>query len=71
MAKRIEPPRRGRPPKNAAAMLSPVMVRFPREMIEAIDAIIDDRMDKPDRSSMIRELIAEALDARSRKGGKR
>lgn len=52
-------------------MLSPVMVRFPQEMIEAIDAIINDRMDKPDRSSMIRELIAEALDARTRKGGKR
>lgn len=51
-------------------MLSPVMVRFPQEMLDAIDAIIADRMDKPDRSSMIRELIAEALAARSRKGGK-
>jgi metal-responsive CopG/Arc/MetJ family transcriptional regulator len=33
-------------------------------MLEAIDAIAASRMDRPDRSAVIRQLIAEALEAR-------
>jgi hypothetical protein len=36
-------------------------------MIAEIDAIAADRLDQPDRSSVIRELLAEALMARRRK----
>ena len=45
-------------------MLKPVMIRFPAEMLEAIDAIAARRMDRPERSSVIRELVAEALNRR-------
>lgn len=57
----------GRPPKSDAAMLAPIMVRFPGPMVEEIDRIVAQRLDQPDRSSVIRELIAEALIARRRK----
>ena len=47
--------------------MSPVMIRFPQEMLEEIDAMLADRMDNPDRSGFIRELIAEAIQARKAK----
>jgi len=37
-------------------------------LIEEVDAIIDSRADQPNRSSVIRELLAEALTARRSKG---
>jgi hypothetical protein len=36
-------------------------------MLAAIDAMATSRMDKPDRSTLIRELVAEALATRGRK----
>ena len=42
-------------------------IRFPREMLAAIDEIIVGRLDRPDRSQIIRELIAEGLEARKRR----
>lgn len=54
----------GRPPKQGEAFLSPITVRFPRPMMEAIEAIMVDRMDQPDKGQVIRELVAEALAAR-------
>ena len=51
-------------------MGTPIALRFPVEMLEAIDAIADSRMDHPDRSAVIRELVAEALTARARKPGR-
>jgi metal-responsive CopG/Arc/MetJ family transcriptional regulator len=45
-------------------MGAPMALRFPDEMLEAIDAIAASRMDRPDRSAVIRQLIAEALEAR-------
>ena len=41
-----------------------IAVRFPEEMLAEIDAVISGRLDRPDRASVIRELIAEALQAR-------
>ena len=43
-----------------------IAIRFPKPMLAAVDAIIVDRLDQPDRSSIIRELVAEALQARGR-----
>ena len=55
---------RGRPRKRDKAIL--VGVRFPKPMIDEIEAIIADRMEGADRSSVVRELVAEAIQARRR-----
>jgi metal-responsive CopG/Arc/MetJ family transcriptional regulator len=47
--------------------MTPVMIRFPGELLAEIDAQIAGRLDRPDRSGVIRELIAEALEARAAK----
>lgn len=47
-------------------MLTPVQVRFPSEMLARIDAIRDKRLDRPERSIVIRELIAEGLAVREK-----
>ena len=44
-----------------------IAIRFPEEMLVEIDAIIAERMDKPDRSVIIRQAIAEWLQARKAK----
>lgn len=41
-----------------------VPVRLPPALLEAIDALSASRLDAPDRSSVIRELLAEAITAR-------
>ena len=41
-------------------------VRFPKSMMEAIEAIRADRMDAPEKAQVIRELVAEALQARAK-----
>lgn len=41
-----------------------VAIRFPEEMLAEIDSIIAGRMDKPDRSAIIRQAVAEWLAAR-------
>jgi hypothetical protein len=51
--------------------MTPIPVRFPEAMIEAIEAIRAERMDAPDKGAVIRELVAEALLARAAKKGKR
>jgi hypothetical protein len=38
------------------------------QRFEAIEAIQAERMDRPDKSAVIRELVAEALAMRQRKG---
>jgi len=45
-------------------MRKPVPIRLPDVMVTEIDAIAADRLDQPDRSSLIRELLAEAIAAR-------
>lgn len=54
----------GRPPKGDESMVQ-LAIRFPRKMIEAIDTGRAGRLDEPDRATIIRELVAEALSARA------
>ena len=70
MARQQTAPKRGRPSIGERALRSPVALRFPDEMLEAIDEIAASRMDRPDRSAVIRELVAEALMARKKKAGR-
>lgn len=53
---------RGRPPKHGSAMLEPVTIRLPPPMMRRIEKIMASRLDAPDKSTVIRELIAKALD---------
>ena len=50
-------------------MHAPLALRLPKPMVEEIDAIVASRFDQPDRSAVIRELLAEALAVRRKKGG--
>ena len=70
MVKAPIPPKRGRPPLGKRALGPPLALRFPDEMLKAIDAVAAGRMDRPDRSAVVRELVAEALMARGRKAGR-
>jgi metal-responsive CopG/Arc/MetJ family transcriptional regulator len=59
----------GRPPADGVrAMHRPLAIRLPDPMLERIDEIVASRMDEPDRSAVIRELLAEALEAREKRG---
>jgi hypothetical protein len=51
----------GRPPKGDDAMLQPVTIRLPAEMVRQIEALRAGRLDAPDKSTLIRELLAKAL----------
>lgn len=44
-----------------------IAIRLPDEMLSAIDGLLDGRMDRPDRTAVIRELLAEGLTARGKK----
>jgi hypothetical protein len=57
----------GRPTITEAPLSQPVNVRLPGPMLEAIERIRAGRMDAPDRGSVIRELLAEAIEARAAK----
>jgi len=52
---------RGRSPIGDEAMLEPVTIRLPREMVARINAIRSQRLDRPDKSTVVRELIAKGL----------
>lgn len=66
MTKKRKRPR-GRPSLGEDAM-EQIAIRFPKAMLTAVDAIIVGRLDRPDRSSIIRELVAEALRSREKRG---
>jgi hypothetical protein len=51
-------------------LMTPIPVRFPEKMIEAIETIQAERMDRPDKSAVIRELVADALAAWRKKAGR-
>ena len=55
---------RGRPAKGDDIM-EQIAIRFPKPMLALVDEIVAKRLDRPDRSSIIRELVAEALQKRS------
>ena len=42
-----------------------IAIRFPKPMLALVDEIVAGRLDRPDRSSIIRESVAEALQKRS------
>jgi hypothetical protein len=48
-------------------MMTPIPVRFPAPMRDEIEKIKANRLDDPDLSSIIRELVAEALQARGKR----
>jgi metal-responsive CopG/Arc/MetJ family transcriptional regulator len=56
--------RMGRPPKGEASLLQAINIRLPKGMVDEITAISASRLDAPDRSTVIRELLAEAIAAR-------
>ena len=47
--------------------MTPIPVRFPKPMMDAIEAIMAERMDAPEKARVIRELVAEALEARAKR----
>jgi metal-responsive CopG/Arc/MetJ family transcriptional regulator len=52
-------------------MRTPLAIRLPEAMVSQIDAIAAERLDQPDRSTVIRELLVEALEARMVRGKRR
>lgn len=64
---------RGRPRgavTPAEKRLGVVAIRLSAEMLATIDRMRSERLDHPDRSSYIRELIADAIEARGAAPGK-
>lgn len=68
MAKTIDPerfrakPRRGRPPIGGKPMTQ-ITLRMTDELLEAVDAVIEDREGQTDRGSVIREYLAKGFKA--------
>jgi metal-responsive CopG/Arc/MetJ family transcriptional regulator len=60
-----QPKKRGRPPVGDKPMTQ-LAVRFPDELLGAIDEIVAERYGQSDRTSIIRELVAQALADRKR-----
>ena len=56
----------GRPPKGRQTMHQ-IALRLPVEMLDEIDKMIEGRLDQPEKSAVIRELLAEAITARKRR----
>ena len=69
MAKSKKP---GRPPKGSETMLNPVTIRLPKALDVAIDRIVEENaLAGADKSSIIRELLAEAVRRRAAETKKR
>ena len=56
---------RGRPPASGKAMTQ-IAIRLPDAMLDKIDELAQQRLDAPDRSDVIRQLLAEAITAREK-----
>ena len=56
--------RRGRPPKNDETMLERINIRAPSRLMDKVRAIQAERLDGPDTAQVVRELLAEAVEAR-------
>ena len=54
---------RGRPRKHST-LLEPITIRLPEPMAAEIEQIQSSRRDAPDKSQVIRELLAHALESR-------
>jgi Arc/MetJ-type ribon-helix-helix transcriptional regulator len=42
-------------------MLEPITIRLPAPMMKQIEAMMAKRLDAPDKSQVVRELLADAL----------
>lgn len=51
-------------------MLAPITIRFPTQMMQQIEEIMAARLDGPEKGAIVRELVAEALEARAKRKGK-
>lgn len=47
--------------------MSPIPVRFPEPMRAELERIQASRLDQPDLSAVVRELVAEAIEARNKR----
>lgn len=65
MTKAVRRP--GRPAMKANERAGQVAVRFPPSLIERVDEVRLARLDQPDRSTIIRELVALGLEALERR----
>lgn len=52
----------GRPPKPGGSWQQ-TAIRFPKEMLDALDRECARRLDNPDRSTLVREAVAAYLSA--------
>jgi metal-responsive CopG/Arc/MetJ family transcriptional regulator len=58
----------GRPLLKEGVIMDQIAIRLPQAMLAMIDEAVAGRLDGKNRSDMIRELLAEALEARGKKG---
>ena len=56
----------GRPPQGDTSM-GQIAIRLPREMLDTIASLARGTLARQDRSTVIRELLDEAIEARMRK----
>jgi metal-responsive CopG/Arc/MetJ family transcriptional regulator len=70
MIAKKQPKRMGRPPLNEGVNMHQIAVRLPEPILVTIDEFLAGRLDAKNRSDMIRELLAEAIEARKAKGKK-
>jgi len=66
MVKKPKLGQKGRPPLEGRSMQQ-IAIRLPLGMLAAIDEMMVGRLDQPERSTIIRELLHEAIMARSKK----
>jgi metal-responsive CopG/Arc/MetJ family transcriptional regulator len=57
----------GRPPLQEGVTMHQIAIRLPEPILAMIDEFIAGRLDAKNRSDMIRELLAEAIEARKRR----
>jgi metal-responsive CopG/Arc/MetJ family transcriptional regulator len=59
----------GRPPKEGDQSMEQIAIRLPKQMLDAIADLATGRLVRQDRSTVIRELLDEAIEARRKKKG--
>lgn len=57
-----DPKRSGRPPLPHEDLMKPITVRFPRAVVVRLESLRRSRLDRPSKSTLVRELVAKALD---------
>lgn len=52
---------RGRPPKHETTLMKPMTIRLTEDIDQRLEARRAARLDHPDKSVIVREILAEAL----------